>query len=154
MIADENGKSQLLDQFLSAFFSEDEAIHIRAFKPKDAPDSPSNRPTKLSITRASLKDDLSVLHSLRELNKERGVYFVVNAGGHAKADITRPTAFFAERDSVSKQEEHRILDTAPLKPSIRVGTARSVHSFWLIDGACSVNEWEQFQLRLIGYLSG
>lgn len=143
---------KLLDNFFGAFFREDEPIYIRAFKAKGAPDSPANRPTKLSISRASLRDDPSVLRSLYELNRERGVYFVVNAGGQTKTSISRATAFFAESDTLAKDEQHRLLDAAPLKPSIRVETARSIHAFWLLDGACSVSEWEHFQLRLISYL--
>ena len=143
-----------LETFLSAFFGEDEPIYIRAFKAKGAPDSPANRPTKSSISRANLRNDPTVFHSLCELNRERGVYFVVNAGGQTKTSISRPTALFAESDTLAKDEQHRLLDTAPLKTSIRVETARSIHAFWLLDGTCSVSEWEHFQLRLIGYLSG
>src|SRR5205085_6449170 len=145
--------TKLLDTFLSAFFSEDEPIHIRAFKPKDAPDSQANRPRNLSITRATLRDDPSVWSSLCDLNQTRGVFFGVN-GGPTKAAVNRITAFFAESDILSKQEQHRILDAVPLKPSIRVETRKSVHAYFLLADACSVAEWEQFQQQLIRYLSG
>src|SRR5690242_3792779 len=95
----DNTTVKLLDEFLGAFFADDEPIHLRAFRAKGAPDSPSNSPRKLSITRASLRDDPAVFRSLRDLNHERGLYFVVNAGhGQTKTEITRPTAFFAESD--------------------------------------------------------
>jgi putative DNA primase/helicase len=145
-------KIKLLYDFLGAFFSEDEPIHIRAFKAKNTRDSQANRPQKMSITRAQLRDDPSVLQSLLELNKQRGVYFVVNSGGQSKTSIRRITAFFAESDDVVKSDQHRLLDAAPLKPSIRVETSRSVHAYWLIEGQCSVREWEQLQLLLISCL--
>src|SRR6266404_7497882 len=98
----------LLDKFLSAFFIDDEPIYIRAFKPKGAPDSPANSPRKLSITRAQLREYQSVWASLCELNRERGIYFVVNSGGQNKVSIERVNAFFAESDNVSKEDQHRL----------------------------------------------
>lgn len=142
-----------LDTFLAAFFSEDEPIYIRAFKAKGAPDSPTNSPRKFSVNRAQLKSDPSLYASLRELNRDRGLYFVVNAGGQTKASINRINAFFAESDNLSKEDQHRLLNIAPIKPSIRVETLKSVHAYWLVDGPCSVEEWEKFQLTVIDYLS-
>jgi putative DNA primase/helicase len=154
MSVSNNPTGMAIDTFLGSFFSEEEPIHIRAFRAKEAPDKSTNNPRTLSITRAKLRNDPSTWSSLCELNRERGLYFVVNSGGQSKATINRITAFFAESDSITKEEQHRLLDMAPLKTSIRVETSRSVHAYWLADGPCSVSEWEQFQSRLICYLNG
>jgi putative DNA primase/helicase len=145
--------SKVLEQFLSAFFAEDEPIYLRSFKPKGAPDTTTNRPRKLTITRAALKGDESLICKLKRLNEESGLYFVVNSGGHKKSEIERITSFFVESDNLTKNDQHRILDAAPLATSIRVETARSVHAYWLLQDSCGVTDWEQLQRQLIRYFT-
>ena len=144
-----------LDAFLAAFYPDrDEELRLRAFKAKNASDTPDNRVEKLCITRAQLANDIQLRQRLKALNWTRGLYFVVNAGGDDDASITRFNACFVERDDVSVAEQHRTFDLAPLTPSIRVETRKSVHAYWLLTGDCDAGTWCEIQRRLIAFFHG
>lgn len=153
-----------LTQFLSAFFpDEQELIWIRAFKAKDAAQTPENKTKMVSATRARLQSDKALQSELKELNKQRGIYFVVNSGGNENKDITRFNAVFAEIDMSeddwqdnSRREaelarQMRLYKNAALQPSILTETLRGLSAFWLAEpaGRESVEQWKQIQARLI-----
>lgn len=143
-----------LDAFLAAFYPDrNEEIRLRAFKPRDALETPDNQTVKLGITRAQL-DHVQLRQQLRSLNSTRGLYFVVNAGGDKDENITRFNAWFVERDNVPITEQHQALDRAPLAPSIRIETRKSVHAYWLVEGGCNAQTWREIQCRLIAYFHG
>jgi hypothetical protein len=143
-----------LDAFFAAFFPDrDEEIYLRAFKPREAPDALDNRTVKLSVTRARL-GDIQFQQHLKALNSTRGLYFVVNAGGNKDKDIIRFNAWFFERDDVSIAEQHKSLARAPLTPSIRIETRKSVHAYWLIEGDCAAHTWREIQRQLIADFHG
>ncbi len=48
-------------------------------------------------------------------------------------------------------EQHARFDAAPMQPSVRIETARSVHVYWLIEGACKAADWKDMQKGLIAY---
>src|SRR5690349_15390841 len=139
-----------VSDFLSAFFSDpSETIRLRAFAAKGRDAVVSAR--SFGVTRDQLTT-LSDLHEkLIQANEERGLYFVVNAGGDTDAEIVRFNAFFVENDELPITQQHAQLDSCPLVPSIRVETLKSVHAYWLINGGCSKSEWRDIQQRLIDY---
>lgn len=141
----------LTSQFLNAFRGPAEALHLRAFKPKKAPDTPENSPQKWTTTLFDLKQNRELQQELRTKNQHCGIYFVVNVGGDTDESITRYTAFFAEADNSPLAEQHAAFDAAPIRPSIRNETRNSVHGHWLIAGECSESEWRDVQERLIVY---
>jgi AAA domain len=147
---------QTLSCFLAAFYpDEQEPIHLRAFGPKKAPKNEMHfSARKVAASRNSLATDTTLLDQLCELNSTRGLYFVVNAGGDTDEEITRFNAWFAEDDARPIDEQYRMLDTAPLPPSIRVETRQSVHAYWLIKGGCAAEEWREIQQRLIFNFGG
>lgn len=138
-----------LDTFLAAFYPDkSEEIRLRAFKPRVAPDAPNNRTEKFGVTREQL-GNIEHRQHLKALNSTRGLYFVVNAGGDKDKDIKRFNAWFIERDDISIAEQHQALDRAPLPPSIRIETRKSVHAYWPIEGGCDAQTWREIQCRLI-----
>lgn len=144
-----------LTDFLAAFFPDaNENIYLRSFKPKDAPDSPDNRPKKYVTTRGSLPFDQKMKNELKTDNKTRGLYFIPNAGGNSDSAITRFNAFFVENDQLPLAEQQAKLDAAPIKPNIRIVTRKSVHAYWLHAGDCTEAEWRDIQARLIAYFCG
>lgn len=147
---------QTLSNFLAAFFpDEHEAIHFRAFAPKKAPGKDTRFTARTIVTtRHILVTDEALQGQLCQLNVTRGVYFVVNTGGETDAAITRLNAWFAEDDSRTIEEQHSRLDAAPIRPSIRIETRKSVHAYWLIKGKCDVTDWRDMQQRLIVYFGG
>ncbi len=137
-----------MNEFLRAFFpDENEMIYFRAFKPKDAPDTTSNRPQIYSATRKVLARAGGEIE-LRKLNHLRGVYFAPNAGGNTDAEITGFNAVFVEKDDLAIAEQHRLLDDCPRAASIRLETKKSVHAYWLLRESCTADEWGDAQKRL------
>jgi hypothetical protein len=142
--------------FFAAFYpDENEEIHLRLFAPKKAPhDDARFAPRKLIVTRYALATDGTLVDKLKELNATRGLYFAVNAGGDTDDKITRFNACFVEDDTRSIGEQHQKLNNAPLLPSIRVETQKSVHAFWLLEDECSERDWRKLQQRIIAYTNG
>lgn len=151
-----NNKSSIkITEFLEAFFPDpNEEIHFRVIKPKKEPTTPFNSPQKILVTRERLKNEEMLQKRLNRLNANRGIYFVVNSGGNRDEDITRFNAFYMEIDHLSIEEQHELLDKSPLQPSIRVETLKSVHSYWLIQDNCTLEEWKKVQIRLIDFFDG
>lgn len=146
------GMSVRASDFLSIFFpSLDEPVHLRAFKPKGAPDCDSNRPAKIKTTRRELAEDAKVQEHIRTLNKTRGIYFIPNTGGDTDAEISRFNAVFCENDDLSIEDQQVMLDASPLPTSARVVTSKSVHAYWIIEGSSTESEWRDIQTRLITY---
>lgn len=144
-----------LSEFLAPFYPDfAEAVYLRGFKPHGAASTPDNSALSFSATREQLETDADFQKHLIALNQTRGLYFVVNAGGAEDKDITRFNAWFVESDDADLQAQHDRLDNAPLPPSIRVETRKSVHAYWLIDGDCNAEQWRDIQLRLIAYFDG
>src|SRR5688572_20829043 len=94
-------------QFLAEFRAPDEALHLRAFKPKKAEDTPQNRPMIWTTTLNDLRANKKLQNELRTKNEHCGIYFVVNAGGDTDASIKRFTAFYGENDSLPIEEQHK-----------------------------------------------
>ena len=141
-----------LSEFFAAFFPDEaEPISLRALKAKGAPDATDNRPLVEVVRRRRLATDTTLQESMIAANTTRGWYFVVNTGGNADVEISRFNAFFAENDDLSISEQHKRLDEAPLQPSIRLETKKSVHAHWLMKGSCDADAWRDVQERLIGY---
>jgi putative DNA primase/helicase len=142
-----------LTDFLAPFYPDpDERIYLRAIKAKGVADASNNRPAMITTSPRNLASETQAY--LRDLNKTRGIYFVVNSGGDRDRDISRSNAAFCESDDLSLTEQHAQLDDSPLAPSIRVETRKSVHAYWLFDGGCSESDWRDIQLGLIYLFRG
>ncbi|MCA1628025.1 MAG: phage/plasmid primase, P4 family [Acidobacteria bacterium] len=140
---------QALGSFFAAFgYAEDAPIHLRALAPNGMP------PVLRRLTRKQIVTDPAVQADLARLNEQRGLYFVVNEGGDKDKNITRFAAWFAEDDGRTIAEQHKRLDGAPLRPSIRIKTRKSVHAYWLVAGDCAAAEWCEMQHRLIAHFDG
>jgi hypothetical protein len=148
----DNASEVTISDWLSGLFPDpDERVCLRAIKPKDAPDSPGNRPVMLEVSRRDLATNKRLQSRLRGLNKTRGIYFIPNAGGNNDAAIERFNAAFLENDTLPIAEQHRRLDAAPLPTSARVETLKSVHGYYFLTGDCSKEQWRDIQARLIAY---
>ena len=92
-----------------------------------------------NVTVAAASDPAfaAVLAELHRVNQaeRRGIFFVVNAGGHRDAEITRVTAHFVEADDVPLETQWDHLMAFPLPPSIVVRTRKSLHGYWLMKAA-------------------
>jgi putative DNA primase/helicase len=139
-----------IKKFLSAFFGENDDICFRVFSDRKAeePEYKGNKYTE------QLKNIDTLLPTLKQHNKKnRGVFFVINSGGHSDSDITRINAQFVEMDSGSFKEQQAKIDAFPLPPSIIVKTRKSLHCYWLMKDA-KVSRFREIQLRLVKRFDG
>lgn len=140
-----------LTEFLEPFFNRDELIYGRAIKAKGCPAPIST--VEFDFTSEQLQSDRKLQNRLIELNKKRGIYFVVNEGGGSDRLINRINACFCEIDDIPLIEQHDLYDNAPFPPSIRVETRKSVHAYWLLNEPILANEFVILQKGLIKFFN-
>jgi len=131
-------------EFLSPFFAPHETVCLRVFS--DKPDS-SFAGQKLECEMAKLEEKMG--ETLKAHNEQgRGVYFVVNYGGHEDSQISRINAQFMECDDLTLEEQLAKIKAFPLEPSLIVKTRKSLHCYWLIkDG--DVSTFRRIQKKLV-----
>jgi len=133
------------EEFLRPFFALDERICLRVFS--DKPGS-AFAGQKLGCTLEGFSD---VADLLKQHNEQgRGVYFVINYGGHEDADIRRINAQFMECDDLPLEEQLAKIQAFPLEPSLIVKTRKSLHCYWLIKNG-KVDAFRRIQRGLIAY---
>lgn len=135
-------------QFLGAFFDAGDAIHLRIFADrKDQPFTGMKLTTNLELFDGLLPQ----LHAHND--RQRGIFFVVNAGGQTDQEITRINAQFVESDDLPLDEQWAQIKSFPLEPSIVVKTQKSLHTYWLMKDA-KVEDFRRIQRKLIARFHG
>ncbi len=140
-------------EILGHFFpDEHEPVWLRSFDPKGLPPHLKGYPHIIESSRHHLATDRDLQSRLKQINKTQGLYFVVNAGGNADADINRINAVFCEIDDRPIIEQHDILDyQSPWSPSLRIETKNSVHAYWLLSEPIPVDNFKELQQGLIAF---
>ena len=111
-------------QFLGAFFNAGDTIHLRIFADqKDQPFTGMKLATNLELF------DGLLLQLQAHNARNRGIFFVVNAGGQTDQEITRINAQFVECDDLPLDEQWKQIRDFPLEPSIVVRTRKSLHTY-------------------------
>ena len=140
-----NGLNISPAEFLGAFFNPDETICISVFSDK-AGSAFSGQ--KLECKQGRFDTFVETLRKHNEQN--RGIYYVINYGGHEDAEIKRVNAQFMECDNLPLEEQLAKIKAFPLEPSLIVKTRKSLHCYWLIkDGA--VGKFRHIQRGLISH---
>ena len=137
------------EEFLRPYFGPADKICLRVFS--DRKDGASFKGMKLETTLPQLETTLPLLKEHNALM--RGIYFVVNTGGHEDADITRVNAQFVECDDIPLEEQWAQIAAFPLEPSIVVRTRKSLHTYWLMRDA-EVAAFRRVQKRLAAHFGG
>lgn len=137
-----------VDEFLRPFFDAGETVCLRVFDDKK---TGTFKGAKLECAAGKIG---SILEMLQKHNaKNRGIFFVVNYGGHEDADITRVNAQFVECDSLSFKEQLAQIKAFPIEPSLIVKIQKSLHVYWLMKDA-KVEDFRRVQKRLIAGFHG
>jgi len=133
------------EEFLRPFFELKEKVCLRVFS--DKPDSAFSG-QKLECVLENFSD---IYDTLKAHNDQgRGVYFVVNFGGHEDESITRINAQFMECDNLPLEEQLAKIQAFPLEPSLIVKTRKSLHCYWLIKNG-DMSAFRRVQRKLIAY---
>lgn len=137
-----------LEEFLRPFFDASETVCLRIF---DDRKTGSFKGSKLEVKAAEIGKLEETLHKHNRQN--RGVYFVINYGGHEDADITRVNAQFVECDDLQLEEQFAWIEAFPLPPSLIVKTRKSLHTYWLMKNA-KVEDFRRVQKKLVAQFDG
>ena len=118
-----------LTEFLRPFFTPADRICLRVFD--DRKKGSIFKGMKLETSLGKIDTMMGELQKQNAQN--RGIYFVVNAGGHEDSEITRINAQFMECDDLSLEEQWSKITAFPLEPSIVVKNTQVVA--YLLAGA-------------------
>lgn len=155
---------------LSGFFaplrqSPEELVYLRAIAPRNAPahlirDYQNQAAPPSTVKRVAaypnLSDGKEYMEDLREQNKRRGIYAVINPGGDADLDIKRYVDTYSESDPPEGVDVAEFLAAQraiepPLPSSAEILTYKSIHRHLFIDGSCTREEWLMLQQGQIAY---
>lgn len=135
---------------LSSIFAPNDTVCFRVF------DDKKNSTFHGAKLECKCRDYLKDMEpKLREHNKKgRGVFFVVNYGGHTDKEITRINAQFVEMDDLSFDEQWKKVKSFPLPPSAVIRTRKSLHVYWFMRGNANVEHFNNIQKRLVEWFGG
>jgi len=133
---------------VSSLFNPDDTVHLRILDDKK----------ERTFTGANLFVEAGKFASreetLRQHNEQnRGIFFVVNAGGKDDGSITRINAHFVEMDNVSLEEQQKKIDAFPLAPSMIIRTRKSLHTYWFVRNG-DVSIFRLIQKQLVKHFDG
>lgn len=137
-----------LEEFVKPMFDSGETVCIRIFSDKKGT---AFKGLKIEYEAGKIA---SAVENLKNHNEQsRGIFFVVNYGGHEDSDITRINAQFVENDSLSIDEQMAQIKAFPIEPSFIVKTQKSLHTYWLMKDA-DVSAFRRVQKRLAAHFNG
>lgn len=136
------------EEFLQPFFDPGETVCLRVFDDKKRG---AFKGAKLECEAGKIGGMMDTLKKHNEQN--RGIYFVINYGGHEDAEITRINAQFVECDSRSLEEQETAIEAFQLPPSLVVRTRKSLHCYWLMKTAV-LTDFRRVQKALIAEFGG
>ena len=135
-------------EFLSAFFQPHETVCLRVLPDKKGSAFSSQN---LDSKQGHLE---KILPILQEHNtQKRGIFFVVNFGGHDGKNITRVNAQFVDIDHGTLEEQLERVKRFQIEPSLIVKTKRGFHCYWLMKSA-NVEHFSHIQKRLVKQFDG
>ena len=135
-------------QVLASLFNAEDTVCLRIFSDRKG-DSFTGQ--KLEVPCGKFA---SLEKTLKDHNKEnRGIFFVVNFGGHKDEEIQRINAQFVEMDNATFEEQQKRIDAFPLPPSMVIKTRKSLHTYWFIQKG-EVSQFRRIQKCLVGHFEG
>ena len=140
------------EEFLMSFFEAEEKICFQILddRPKD-PEHTIFAGAKLEGISGKFDKIEGKLHDHNAMN--RGIFFVVNYGGHEAKDISRINAQFMEIDDVPFEEQIRRIEEFDLEPSLIVQTRKSLHVYWLMKPGAKLENSRYIQRQLVANFS-
>ncbi len=126
-------------------YKPNEAIYLRFFYASNDPRKENDRGRKLNHL-----DWKKIEHFQQQ---GRGVYFVINGGGHRNDDVKKCRAIFIEHDDLDKETQKQLWRSLNLpEPTFQVDTGgKSIHSYWVFDEPIPVPKWCELQRDLLKY---
>jgi hypothetical protein len=126
-----------------------DTVYLRSFYPSDDP-----RKLEDKGRSAEVRNLKQLLRTARAWQSDgRGVYFVVNGGGHSDKNVTNCRTIFYEHDNLDKELQRELWLTLSLpEPSLQIDTGgKSIHSYWILNEPISPDLWRTLQTDLLEY---
>ena len=132
-------------EYFHAFgYSDNDIIYFRTFDDKSHDTYGTNYERPLS----KINDMLQRLHAVNDSG--RGVFYIVNGGGHKDEKVTTARAQFVDFDDFSFVQQIDIINDFELEPSIIVKTKKSLHCYWLLEES-DITAFRPIQQKLNAY---
>jgi len=145
-------RNAAITQLKALGYTSDDLVYLRFFVPGDDPRKSTDKGRKIQAKVKSIP--------WQEIEKNqrdgRGVYFVVNGGGHEDKDVQSCRAIFTEHDDLPKEESTVLWRSLGLpEPTNQVDTGgKSIHTYWVFDEPISVDQWRELQTDLLEFTDG
>ncbi|MBD2336154.1 DUF3987 domain-containing protein [Calothrix sp. FACHB-156] len=141
---------QVAQQLALLGYKKGDTVCLRSFYPSNDPRRTGDK---------GRKEQAQSLNQLIQLANEyqsqgRGVYLVVNSGGHDDKNITFCRAIFYEHDNLEKDISRDLWQALGLfEPTFQVDTGgKSIHSYWVLsEPTANVAAWRSLQRDLLEY---
>ena len=126
-----------------------DTVYIRAFYPSDDPRKNEDKGRKTQTKK--LNQLIDITNQYQE--EGRGVYIVVNGGGHTDKNVSAARAIFYEHDNLDKEIQEKLWETLGLpEPTFQVDTGgKSIHSYWVFSEPLNVLDWKELQADLLEF---
>ena len=130
-------------QFLG--YQNHQQVYLRFFYPSGDPRKENDKGRK--------SDHLNWREIERYQREGRGVYFVVNGGGHKNEDIKTARAIFYEHDHLDREIQRNLWQKLNLpEPTFQVDTGgKSIHSYWVLTQSIPTEQWCPLQKDLLEF---
>ena len=142
-------REQVRQQLAALGYKKGERVFLRAFFPST--DSRKNGDAGRKAETTNL--DKLIEHAAKFQAEGRGVYLVVNGGGHADKDVTAARAIFYEHDNLDKAAQVDLWKGLGLpEPTLQIDTGgKSIHSYWVFEQFVAVENWRSLQTDLLEF---
>ena len=136
-------QAQAKQQLEALGYKPGDNVYMRGFLPSDHPNKAKDYGKKSDKLRYGEVEQWQA--------EGRGVYFVVNGGGHCNADVKKCRAIFYEHDNLDKELQLNLWQQLGLpEPTIQIDTGgKSIHSYWVFDKPLVVEKWCSLQTDLL-----
>jgi replicative DNA helicase len=131
------------------YLENSDTVYIRAFYPSDDPRKNDDKGRK-----AQTKSFNQLIKTANKYQEEgRGVYIVVNGGGHTDKNVSAARAIFYEHDNLDKELQKGLWQQLGLpEPTFQVDTGgKSIHSYWVFSEPVNVLDWKGLQADLLEF---
>ncbi|MEG4293073.1 AAA family ATPase [Microcoleus sp. C2C3] len=142
-------REQVRQQLAALGYKGGDRVFLRAFFPDTDPrkkDDPGRKAEAENL-------DQVIAHATRYQAQGRGIYFVINGGGHKNEDVAEGRAIFYEHDNLDKAAQVDLWKSLGLpEPTLQIDTGgKSIHSYWVFDEPVAIEKWRPLQAELLEF---
>ena len=142
-------REQVRQQLAALGYKGGDRVFLRAFFPDTDPrkkDDPGRKAEAINL-------DQLIEQAARYQAQGRGIYFVINGGGHKNEDVAEGRAIFYEHDNLDKAAQVDLWKSLGLpEPTLQIDTGgKSIHSYWVFDEPVAIEKWRPLQAELLEF---